>query len=42
MGNGLSNLQERMKVMYGNDALLELSEQAPQGLRVDLKFNRPV
>ena len=42
MGNGLGNLQERMKAVYGKDAVLELSEQAPHGLRVDLKFNRPV
>ncbi len=42
VGNGLSNLQERMQAMYGKDAVMELSEQAPQGLRVDLKFNRPV
>jgi hypothetical protein len=42
MGAGLSNLRERLKVVYGKDAALELSEQTPHGLRVDLKFSLPV
>lgn len=42
MGNGLTNLRERLRAAYGEDVALELSEQTPHGLRVDLKFNRAV
>lgn len=38
MGNGLTNLQERLKAVYGPDATLELSELEPHGLQVTLKF----
>jgi two-component sensor histidine kinase len=40
-GVGLNNLKERLKAVFGPDAALELSEQSPHGLRVDLRFRRP-
>jgi two-component sensor histidine kinase len=40
-GLGLTNLKERLKAVFGPDAALELSEQSPHGLRVDLRFRRP-
>jgi signal transduction histidine kinase len=42
MGLGLNNLKERLKAVFGADAALELSEQSPHGLRVDLRFQRPL
>ena len=42
MGLGLTNLRERLKATFGEDAALELSEQSPHGLRVDLRFRRPL
>ena len=41
MGLGLNNLKERLKAVFGADAVLELSEQSPHGLRVDLRFRKP-
>lgn len=41
MGLGLTNLQERLKAVFGPTATLELSEQSPHGLRVDLRFRKP-
>ncbi|OYU45158.1 MAG: sensor histidine kinase [Burkholderiales bacterium PBB4] len=40
-GVGLTNLQERLKAVFGPSATLELSEQSPHGLRVDLRFRKP-
>ncbi|OYT91492.1 MAG: sensor histidine kinase [Burkholderiales bacterium PBB3] len=42
MGLGLNNLKERLKAVFGADAVLELSEQSPHGLRVDLRFRKPL
>ncbi|MBC7917687.1 MAG: histidine kinase [Rhodoferax sp.] len=39
-GTGLTNLQLRLQAFFGNDATLELLEQSPHGLRVDLRFKR--
>ena len=41
MGTGLTNLQQRLKACFGEHATLELTEQKPHGLRVDLRFHRP-
>ncbi len=41
MGTGLTNLQERLKAVYGPDAALELSELVPHGLQVTLQFKQP-
>lgn len=40
MGLGLTNLKERLKAVFGPQSTLELSEQSPHGLRVDLRFKR--
>ncbi|MBB3117310.1 sensor histidine kinase [Pseudoduganella violacea] len=37
-GTGLSNLRTRLQAFYGGDAHIELHEQAPHGLRVELHF----
>lgn len=42
MGVGLNNLKERLKAVFGSDAALELSEQSPHGLRVELRFRKPL
>ena len=42
MGLGLNNLKERLKAVFGPDAALELSEQSPHGLRIDLRFRKPL
>lgn len=39
-GTGLTNLQQRMQAFFGNDATMELLEQSPHGLRVDLRFRK--
>jgi len=41
-GTGLTNLQLRLQAFFGNDAVMELHEQSPHGLRVDLYFKRAV
>ena len=41
MGAGLTNLQARLQVLYGAHASLELSEQAPHGLRAELRLTAP-
>ena len=38
MGTGLTNLQARLQALFGVNARLELSEQTPHGLRVDLRL----
>lgn len=40
-GTGLSNLQHRLQAFFGPDARLDLSEQAPHGLRAELRFVAP-
>ena len=35
-GNGLANLRERLRAFYGEAARIELTEQAPHGLRADI------
>lgn len=40
-GQGLGNLEQRIKAFYGDDARLELSEVQPHGLRADLFFHSP-
>jgi signal transduction histidine kinase len=37
-GTGLANLRARMQAFFGPSATLELSEQAPQGVRAELSF----
>lgn len=39
IGTGLSNLRTRMQAIYGPEARIELHEQAPHGLRVELIFH---
>lgn len=39
-GTGLTNLQQRLQAFFGSDSSLELLEQSPHGLRVDLRFRR--
>ena len=39
-GTGLTNLQQRLQAFFGNDATMELLEQSPHGLRVDLRFRK--
>ena len=41
MGAGLSNLQARLQALFGADARLELSEQAPHGLRAEFRLTIP-
>lgn len=41
MGAGLSNLQARLQALFGADASLQLIEQAPHGLRVELRLTAP-
>ncbi len=38
-GTGLSNLRTRLQAFYGGDARLDLHEQAPHGVRVELHFH---
>ncbi|MBI5275645.1 MAG: histidine kinase [Burkholderiales bacterium] len=40
-GTGLANLRARLKAFFGEGARLELSEQAPHGLRADLRLPMP-
>ncbi len=35
-GNGLANLRERLRAFFGEAARIELTEQAPHGLRADI------
>lgn len=37
-GTGLSNLRTRLQAFYGGDTRLDLHEQTPHGLRVELHF----
>lgn len=37
-GTGLTNLQERLKVFFGQTTLLEMSENSPQGLRAEIRL----
>jgi signal transduction histidine kinase len=37
-GTGLSNLQQRLQGFFGADAQLQLSEQAPHGVRAEIVF----
>lgn len=37
-GTGLSNLQARLQALYGASARLDIHEQAPHGVRVELHF----
>ncbi|HKX40013.1 MAG TPA: histidine kinase [Burkholderiaceae bacterium] len=37
-GTGLANLRERLQVFYGGDARLELTENAPHGVRAVIAF----
>ncbi len=41
-GTGLSNLQARLQVFFGAHASLELSENAPHGLRAEICWKIPV
>ncbi|WP_182915699.1 sensor histidine kinase [Massilia cavernae] len=38
-GTGLSNLRTRLQAIYGPDARLDLHEETPHGLRVELVFH---
>ena len=38
-GAGLANLQARLQAFFGESARLELSEQAPHGVRADMHLN---
>ena len=38
-GTGLANLRTRLRAFYGADARLDLHEQAPHGVRVELHFH---
>lgn len=38
-GTGLSNSRMRLQAFYGSDARLELHEEAPHGVRVELHFH---
>jgi LytS/YehU family sensor histidine kinase len=41
-GTGLTNLDARLRAFFGDDARVELSEQAPQGVRADIRLRMPV
>jgi LytS/YehU family sensor histidine kinase len=36
-GMGLRNLRERLQAFFGADARVDLSEQAPHGVRADIR-----
>jgi LytS/YehU family sensor histidine kinase len=38
-GTGLSNSRMRLQAFYGGDARLEIHEEAPHGVRVELHFH---
>jgi LytS/YehU family sensor histidine kinase len=38
-GTGLSNSRTRMQAFYGSEARLEIHEEAPHGVRVELHFH---
>ena len=40
-GTGLVNLDERLRAFFGPGARVELSEQAPHGLRADIRLRMP-
>jgi sensor histidine kinase YesM len=40
-GTGLANLNARLKVFFGDDARVELSEESPHGLRADVRVRAP-
>lgn len=40
-GTGLRNLRERLRAFFGPDARVDLSEQAPHGVRADLHLRPP-
>jgi sensor histidine kinase YesM len=37
-GTGLRNLRERLQVVYGESAALDLQENQPHGLRAEIRF----
>ena len=41
-GTGLTNLQARLDAFYGGRARLEMSENAPRGLRAEIVLREPV
>nr|WP_295080714.1 histidine kinase [uncultured Roseateles sp.] len=40
-GTGLRNLRERLKIFFGPEARLDLSENLPHGLRAEIEFPQP-
>ena len=38
LGTGLSSLRERLELIFGGDAGLRLSEQAPHGMVAEVEF----
>jgi signal transduction histidine kinase len=41
LGTGLSTLRERLRLAYGGEATLTLTEIAPQGVCADISFPAP-
>jgi sensor histidine kinase YesM len=38
LGTGLSNLRERLKLAFGGDARLDLTENSPRGICAEISF----